>query len=92
MAASFEAIDFDTDRIAWVAFDIDLWRSTRRTAWPASTRFEPRLLVRGLARIVHLVRRLASERFVRTVLVVPIVDEREFPLELRLIFRNKKQH
>ena len=90
MAASFEAIDLNTKRITGLAFDVDLRRSTRRTAWPAIARFEPRLLVRGWARIVHFVRRFAAERLVRAVLIVPIADEREFLIELSLIFGNEQ--
>ena len=92
MASAFQAIDLQNDRIAGITCDIDLRGSTRRTAWPAFTWFEPRLLVSRRARMIDFVRRLASERLVRTVLVVPIADEGEFPLELRLIFRNEKQH
>ena len=40
MAASFEAIDLDDDRIAGLAFDVDLRRGTRGTAWPAFSRLE----------------------------------------------------
>ena len=92
MASAFQAIDLQDYRIAGITFNGNMRHSTRRAAWPAFTRFEPRLLAGRRARIIDFVRRLASERLVRTVLVVPIADEGEFPLELRLIFRNEKQH
>ncbi len=92
MASAFQTINLQNYRIAGITFDGNMRYSTRRTAWPAFTRLEPWLLAGRRARIIDFVWRLASERLVRTVLVVPIADEGEFPLELRLIFRNEKQH
>ena len=82
MAATFEAIDFQHDRIAWFAFDIHLRSGAGCTAWPTFARFVPRLLAGCGLGTIDFVGRLAFERVVRTMVIVPIDDERCFLLIL----------
>ena len=91
MAATFEAIDFQHDGIAWFAFDIHLRSGAGCATWPMLTRFVPRLLAGCGPGTIDFVRRLAFERVVRTMVVVPINDERCFLLILRLEFRYRRQ-
>jgi hypothetical protein len=58
---------------------------------PSRAWLETRPFVGGRAHVVHLVRRLAVEGFVRAVLVVPVEDEPKFTLEGRLIFGDRRE-
>jgi hypothetical protein len=76
MTPSFETINFQDDRIAWLAVNVNLWRSTWRPAWSSLAWFVTWLLTRRRAGIEDLVWRLAVKSRVRTVFVVPIHDQR----------------
>ena len=90
MATTFEAIDFQHDRIAWFALDIDLRSGTGCTTWPTVARFVPRLLTGCGPRTIDFVGRLAFKCVVRAMVVVPINDERCFLPILRLDFRYRR--
>jgi len=72
VAAAGKAIDLDNHCVARLPFDFGLRTRTRRAARPTRTGLETRLLVGRPAREVDLVRRLAAERLVRAMFVVPI--------------------
>ena len=91
MAPAFEAINLQHDRIARFAFDVDVRLGTGRAAWPALTRFTPWLLVGCRTGEIDFVWRLTSEGVVWSTFVVPIDHQSDFPLELRLVFRNGNQ-
>ena len=91
MASAFETIDFQHDRITRFAFDVDLRLGTGRAPWPAVAWFTPWLLVGRRTGEVDFVWRLASERVVGAPFVIPIDRQSDFPLELRLVFRDGDQ-
>gem|GEM_PF-4895035 len=91
MAPTFKAVDLQDDGIARLAFNVDLRPRTGRTARPTLARFEAWLLVGRRTREVHLVGCLAAKRLMWTMFVIPIADQADLPLKMRLIFRNSGQ-
>ncbi len=85
MAAAAIAIDLKDHRIARLTLDADLWLCAKRTAWPAFAWFETWLLVGRWTREVDFVRSPATQRVMRTLLVVPCNNEVKFPLERCLV-------
>src|SRR5271167_4412555 len=79
-------------RVPVDVFDVDIERSTgspsheglrlgtRRTTRPGRTWFEPWLAIARETQEKDLVRRLAAQRGVRSVLVIPVDHDRYFPL------------
>jgi hypothetical protein len=84
-------VELKEDRIAGVTVDLDLRLRTGRAAWPLPAWFETRSRVGCRLSEIHLVRRLSIQRFVRTVLIVPIDDEFHFVLEIRLVLGHCDQ-
>ncbi len=82
MMAAFEAVDLDDHRIAGLTFDTNLRLCTGGSTWPVLARFDSWLLVGGRAREVYLTRSSAAERFMGTVLIVPIDDQPKLLFEL----------
>ena len=64
MASILKAIDFQHDRIARFAVNIDLWFGTGCAAWPTFARFVPWLLIGLWPREVDLVGCLAGCTFI----------------------------
>ena len=55
MTPSFETINFQDDRIAWLAVNVNMWRCTWRTAWPPLAWFVAWLLIGRRAGIADFV-------------------------------------
>ncbi len=93
MAPAGKVIDREDERITRLAVDVDARRRTRRAAWPVRAWLESGLLVGHRTREEDLIGRLTVERVVRAVLVVPLENQFDFPLELRLVlgYRDHRQ-
>ncbi len=91
VSSAFKAIEFDDDRIARRACNSDLRSCTGRATWPARSWLKAWLFIGCLAVEVDFVGGLTTKRIMWAALVVPIDDQTNLPLELRLVFRHDNQ-
>ena len=89
MTSARKVIDHKDEWIARFAVNVDARCRTRRAAWPARAWLDARLLVGRRTREEDLIGRAAVERVVRAVLVVPVDNQFDLPLELRLVLRYR---
>jgi hypothetical protein len=73
-----DMFNFQVETGAWPAPDQRVRQRTRGATWPESPWFQPGTTIRGKPLEVDLVRRLAPEGAVGSVLVVPVEDDDQF--------------
>ena len=86
MTSTFEAVDFQYNRITWFTFDVDFRFGTRRAAWPTLAWFVTWPFTGCWPGLVDFVWRVAFESIVGAMFVVPLDDQCHFSLELQLVF------
>ena len=71
-------IDLQIEFQARLAFDERPWHGTRGPSGPLRSRLEARLAVARVASVINFVRGTTTEGRVRTILVVPVDEGRQF--------------
>ncbi len=91
MATPLMTVELEDDWIARLSLDANFRLCTRGSTWPASSWFEAALFVSWRTREVDLVRRPAAKRIMGATFVVPVDDEANLTLELRLVLGHGDQ-